>query len=65
MDDANIMKFNNIIREFSANSQFIVVTHNKSTMTAVDILYGVFMQEPGVSEVAQVDFRNTKIMNQL
>ena len=57
LDDANIMKFNNIIREFSANSQFIVVTHNKSTMTAVDILYGVFMQEPGVSEVAQADFR--------
>jgi len=58
LDDANISKFNNIIREFSAKSQFIVVTHNKATMSAVDILYGVFMQEPGVSEVAQVDFRN-------
>ncbi len=58
LDDANISKFNNIIREFSANSQFIVVTHNKATMSAVDILYGVFMQEPGISEVAQVDFRN-------
>ncbi|MGE5356129.1 MAG: chromosome segregation protein SMC [Deltaproteobacteria bacterium] len=57
LDDANIMKFNNIIREFSSNSQFIVVTHNKSTMTAVDVLYGVFMQEPGVSEVTEVDFR--------
>ena len=51
------MKFNNIIRDFSSNSQFIVVTHNKTTMTAVDVLYGVFMQEQGVSEVAEVDFR--------
>ncbi len=58
LDDANISKFNNIIREFSKNSQFIVVTHNKATMAAVDVLYGVFMQEPGISEVAQVDFRN-------
>ena len=58
LDDANISKFNNIIREFSAKSQFIVVTHNKATMSSVDILYGVFMQEPGISEVAQVDFRN-------
>ena len=58
LDDANISKFNNIIREFSKNSQFIVVTHNKATMAAVDVLYGVFMQELGVSEVAQVDFRN-------
>lgn len=57
LDDANIMKFNNIIRDFSSNSQFIVVTHNKTTMTAVDVLYGVFMQEQGVSEVAEVDFR--------
>lgn len=57
LDDANIMKFNNIIRDFSHNSQFIVVTHNKTTMTAVDVLYGVFMQEQGVSEVAEVDFR--------
>jgi chromosome segregation protein len=57
LDDANIRKFNNIIREFSSKSQFIVVTHNKTTMTAVDVLYGVFMQEPGVSEVAEVDLR--------
>lgn len=58
LDDANIAKFNNIVREFSSNSQFIVVTHNKATMASVDILYGVFMQELGISQVAQVDFRN-------
>jgi chromosome segregation protein len=60
LDDANIQKFNNIIKNFSANSQFIIVTHNKATMTAVDVLYGVYMQESGVSSVTPVDFRALK-----
>ena len=58
LDDANIQKFNKIIKKFSKDSQFIIVTHNKSTMSAVDILYGVYMQEQGVSSVTPVDFRN-------
>ncbi len=49
LDDANIEKFNRIIREFSKDSQFIVVTHNKATMAAVDTIYGVYMAEQGVS----------------
>ena len=57
LDDVNIQKFNKIIRTFSKESQFIIVTHNKSTMAEMDILYGVFMQEAGVSGVAAVDFR--------
>ncbi len=57
LDDANIEKFNNIIRKFSQDSQFIVVTHNKATMAAVDTIYGVYMPEQGVSAVAPVDFR--------
>lgn len=57
LDDANIQKFNKIVKKFSKESQFIIITHNKSTMSAVDVLYGVFMQEMGVSEVAAVDFR--------
>jgi len=57
LDDINIQKFNNIIRTFSKDSQFVIVTHNKSTMAEMDILYGVFMQETGVSGVAAVDFR--------
>lgn len=56
LDDANIAKFNHIIRDFSNNSQFIVVTHNKKTMEAVNILYGVTMVD-GVSRVVPVDFR--------
>jgi chromosome segregation protein len=57
LDDANIEKFNRIIRQFSQDSQFIVVTHNKATMAAVDTIYGVYMPEQGVSAVTVVDFR--------
>ncbi len=57
LDDANIEKFNKIVRKFSQESQFIIVTHNKATMAAVDTIYGVFMQDMGVSDVAAVDFR--------
>lgn len=58
LDDANIEKFNRIIQKFSKRSQFIIVTHNKATMAAVDVLYGVYMQEQGVSAVTPVDFRS-------
>ena len=57
LDDANVGKFTNMIREFSNNSQFIIVTHNKTTMSTVDVIYGVTMQEPGVSKLVPVDFR--------
>lgn len=58
LDDANVGKFTNMIQQFSQNSQFIIVTHNKQTMSAVDVIYGVTMQEPGVSKLVPVDFRN-------
>ena len=58
LDDANVGKFTNMIREFSNNSQFIIVTHNKMTMSTVDVIYGVTMQEPGVSKLVTVDFRS-------
>ena len=57
LDDANVGKFNDMIRRFSDRSQFILVTHNKATMSAADVLYGVTMQEEGVSRVVPVDFR--------
>lgn len=56
LDDANIDKFNNIIRNFSEKSQFILVTHNKQTMSSVDAIYGITMQEEGVSKVVPVNF---------
>lgn len=58
LDDANVTKFTNMIRQFSENSQFIIVTHNKMTMSTVDVIYGVTMQEPGVSKLVSVDFRS-------
>jgi len=58
LDDANVGKFTNMIRQFSENSQFIIVTHNKQTMGAVDVIYGVTMQEAGVSKLVPVDFRS-------
>lgn len=58
LDDANVGKFTQMIRKFSENSQFIIVTHNKQTMGAVDVIYGVTMQEAGVSKLVPVDFRS-------
>jgi chromosome segregation protein len=58
LDDANVGKFTQMIRKFSDNSQFIIVTHNKQTMAAVDVIYGVTMQELGVSKLVPVDFRS-------
>ena len=57
LDDANIDKFNTIIKKFSAESQFIIVTHNKRTMASTDIIYGITMIEQGVSRVVPVDLR--------
>ena len=56
LDDANLMRFLKLIKEFSQNTQFIIITHNKLTMEASDILYGVTMQTPGVSKVVSVRF---------
>jgi chromosome segregation protein len=56
LDDANIEKFSRIIRQFSHESKFIVVTHNKGTMAEVNAIYGVFMEELGVSNLSRVDF---------
>ena len=57
LDDTNIDKFNNIIRKFSNQSQFIIVSHNKRTIASTDIIYGVTMVEQGVSKVVAVDMR--------
>jgi chromosome segregation protein len=54
LDDANVSRFVNMIRHFSRETQFIVVTHNKRTMEAADYLYGVTMEEPGVSALVSV-----------
>ena len=57
LDDTNIDKFNNIIRKFSKDSQFIIVSHNKRTIASADIIYGVTIVEQGISRVVPVDLR--------
>jgi chromosome segregation protein len=54
LDDANVGRFNELVKEMSKASQFILVTHNKRTMETVDTLYGVTMEEPGVSKLVSV-----------
>lgn len=54
LDDANIDKFNNIIRDFSKESQFIIVTHNKRTMASTSVMYGITMEDAGVSRALPV-----------
>jgi chromosome segregation protein len=54
LDDANIGRFNEMVREMSAISQFIIITHNKATMAVADTLYGITMEEPGASRLVSV-----------
>ncbi len=53
-DDANVGRYNNIIREFAQKTQFMVVTHNKRTMEMADTLYGVTMEQQGISKIIAV-----------
>lgn len=54
LDDANILRFSDFLREFTAKTQFIVITHRKGTMESADIMYGVTMEESGVSKLLSV-----------
>jgi len=54
LDDANVDRFNNLIRSMTPHSQFVLITHNKRTMELADILYGVTMEEAGVSKMVSV-----------
>lgn len=54
LDDANIGRFNDMVREMSGESQFIIITHNRNTMSVADTLYGVTMEEAGVSKTVSV-----------
>lgn len=56
LDDANVRRFGTLIREMSEQTQFIIVTHNKRTMELADSLFGVTMEEAGVSKVVSVKF---------
>jgi chromosome segregation protein len=55
LDEANVGRFNELLREIAKFSQFIVITHNKQSMQMADRLYGVTMEDPGMSKVVSVD----------
>jgi chromosome segregation protein len=58
LDDANVSRFLKMIRHFSEETQFVVITHNKRTMAAADYLYGITMEEPGVSSLVSVSLES-------
>ena len=55
LDDANVYRYAEFLKEFSKGTQFIVITHRKGTMEASDVMYGVTMEEKGISKVVSVD----------
>jgi chromosome segregation protein len=56
LDESNINRFIRVLQRFLAHSQFIIITHNKRTIGMADVLYGVTMQEQGVSKIVSVKF---------
>ena len=54
LDEANVDRFANMVREMSSQTQFIVITHSKRTMETASTLYGVTMEEPGISKIVSV-----------
>jgi chromosome segregation protein len=61
LDDANVNRFTQLMSKLSDETQFIIITHNKRTMEIAQTLYGVTMEEPGVSKIVSVDFRPKNI----
>jgi chromosome segregation protein len=63
LDEGNVGRYNDMVKEMSKQSQFILITHNKRTMEVADTLYGVTMEEPGISKLVSVKLREAKAAN--
>jgi len=62
LDDVNVMRFAELIKDMSRDVQFVIITHNKLTMEMADHLMGVTMNEPGVSRLVSVDVEEAAAM---
>ena len=60
LDESNIHRFTNLLKQFVKESQFIIITHNKTTIATADAIYGVTMQERGVSKTLSMKFDQHK-----
>lgn len=60
LDDSNVGRYANYLHKLTENTQFIVITHRRGTMNAADILYGITMQEKGVSTLVSVSLLDEK-----
>jgi len=57
LDDANVFRFANYLKNYSSKTQFILITHRKGSMSVADVLYGVTMEEKGVSKVLSLKLK--------
>ena len=62
LDDINVARFTKLIKKLTNNSQFIIITHNKKSMEIGDLLYGVTMENPGISKTVSVQFQEAEKM---
>ena len=58
LDDVNVYKFASFLKKFTGNSQFIIITHRKGTMEIADVLYGVTMEEKGISKIVSLKIKD-------